>query len=109
MNPGELNKRITIMKPNGDANVRGFKNLKDYIFHRKIWSGRRGLRGREFYAAKAVNAETNVVYTIRYCTDITGKMIIVDGDETYKIESISDTEGKREKLTIHASKVVSSG
>ena len=110
MNPGELNRRIVIQRnavtTDDSANI-----IETWSTYATVWAAKRGLSGREYYAASAVQAETDVVYTIRYsatAAGITAGMQIVDG-ATYNIKSVIDKDGRREWLEIRATKIQAGG
>lgn len=76
----------------------------------RVWSAKRGLSGREYYAAAAVESETDVVFTVRYNSitiQITPEMRIIEGTDTenpYNIKSVVDKDGLKRWLEIRASR-----
>ena len=79
MQCGDLNQRITIEKyiAHIDSNSNGFTN-PTWILYKKVWANKQNLYGKEYYAAKAVNAENAADFTIRYTKDL---------EELYSTES----------------------
>lgn len=69
MDINKLNKRITIQKYVSVQDDEGFEEKK-WIDIAKIWASVNNLWGKEFYAAKTVNLEKTVEFTIRYNKDI---------------------------------------
>lgn len=65
MNIGKMNKRITIQKFTVIQNENGF-DKEEWINHKTVWASVNNLSGKEFYTAKAVQAENTVEFTIRY-------------------------------------------
>lgn len=62
----ELNKRITIQELNGTGqNENGFDEEK-WIDYKTVWASMNNLWGKEFYAAKAVQSEATIEFTVRY-------------------------------------------
>lgn len=105
MNPAELNTRITIQEYKSVSDDDGFES-KEWVEFKKLWSKKTGLSGRVFYAAAAVQSESDVVFKIRYTKGITSSMRIVEGENTYEIKADPvDRDGKRKELYITASKV----
>ncbi|WP_096635854.1 phage head closure protein [Clostridium cochlearium] len=66
---GNMNKRITIQKFSTTQNENGF-DIEDWIDYKTIWASINNLWGKEFYAAKAVNAENTVEFVVRYSRDL---------------------------------------
>lgn len=113
MNPGELNHRITFIEDvNRNSHITDDNGapVEDWQPWRSFWSNKKGLSGRVFYAAEAVNAEADIIFTIRFIKGIRTDMRIVDNDGfVYKIKVPPlDKDGKRRFLTITAS-VISAG
>ncbi|MCR3758158.1 phage head closure protein [Clostridium felsineum] len=105
MNPEELNTRITIEEYKNVPDDDGFES-KEWVEFKKLWAKKTGLSGRVFYAAAAVQSESDVVFKIRYTKEITASMRIVEGENIYDIKADPvDRDGKRKELYITASKV----
>lgn len=110
MNPGKLRYRLTVQHevPKTDGNGHPYKEWQDFV---KIWAAKRGLSGREYYAAAAVESETDVVFTVRYSnktSQITSDMRIIEGSDAerpYNIKSDPvDRYGDKRWLEIRASR-----
>lgn len=69
VNIGKLDKRITIQKFSTYQNENGF-DIEDWVDYKTIWASINNLWGKEFYAAKAVNAENTVEFVVRYSRDL---------------------------------------
>lgn len=104
MNPGELNTRITVQKYEASPDDDGFES-EGWIDSKKLWAKKTGLSGRIFYAAAAVQSESDVIFMIRYNKDVKENMQIVEGDNIYQIKAIVDKTGKRQELYITCSEV----
>lgn len=61
MNPGTLNQRISFEQWDEDRET---WNSKPFY---QCWAAVNGLSGQEYWAAKAMQAENTVKFTIRYC------------------------------------------
>jgi SPP1 family predicted phage head-tail adaptor len=98
MNPGTLNNYISIQSSTGSTNENGFPvpAWKDF---KKLWASKQGLIGRSFYAAQAVQSESDITYMTRYTKGIKAGMKVIDGDDTYyiKVDPV-DKDGKKTTL-----------
>ncbi len=109
MNPGKLRHRITIQQLTTVTTENGFE-IETWSDVATVWSARRGLLGREYYSAATIQAESDLVYTIRFRLGITSGMRIIDGMSTLNIKSPPiDPDDRKKRLEIHASEVVASG
>lgn len=108
MDIGKLNKRIKfIIKGNGTDDdgfpIEGEKIVKE------CWASVRGLRGKEFYSAAAVQSEDDKVFNCRYFKGLNTSMQIKYNNNIYNITSINDLFEKHVEYEIHAKEVKSSG
>ncbi len=69
VNIGDLNKRIVIQKYIINQNENGF-DIEEWIDYKVVRASMNNLWGKEFYAAKAVQAENTVEFIVRYCKDL---------------------------------------
>jgi SPP1 family predicted phage head-tail adaptor len=97
-------KKITIM-----GVTEGQNDLGDPIQIRgpipggeNIWAYVRHTSGREYYAAKQVQAEEEMIFEINWRDDITPKNWIVYKGKEYNITRIDDFEGYKDTLRIYA-------
>ena len=67
-----------------------------------IWAYVRHTSGREYYAAKQVQAEEEMLFEINWRDDITPKNWIVYKGKEYDITRIDDFEGYKDSLRIYA-------
>ncbi|WP_430792450.1 phage head closure protein [Bacillus subtilis] len=89
-------------KPAGRLPVDGKDSWKTVI---ECWAKAEGLKGREYYAAAAIQKEKTVEFTIRHCEDIDEHMRIIFRDKAYEIESILPNYSRRHFITIKANVV----
>lgn len=112
MNIGAYNRKITFMQDvNKDKGTKDENDnpIEDWQPWKTIWCKKEGLSGRTFYQAKAVQAETDILFTIRYMEGITTDMRIVENSNTYRIKvPLLDKDGKKRELQITAS-LISNG
>lgn len=107
MTSGEMRDRITFLKEEEwEGPVKPL--APGHIPYKSVWAKKEYLKGREFWAAKTVNAETTIRFIIRYRSDITPYMKICDGEYTgekeqtlYNIVAILPMDNKKQWLMIH--------
>lgn len=82
----DLNKRVTIQVSAETKDADGLA-LDSWQDHATVWAAVEPLRGREYFAAAAVNAESTVRFRIRYRRGITSKMRLVYDGRIFNIKS----------------------
>lgn len=65
-----LNKKIVIQKLSAKTQDKDGFEEEIWEEYMAIWSSVNNLFGKEFYAAKAIQAENTVEFTIRYCKEL---------------------------------------
>lgn len=93
LNTGKLNRRIKIQEKDPFEDETGYPSPNpSWEEVATLWASREPLKGREFFAAAAAQAETTVRYKIRYREGINSDMRLVDlkDDRIYKIEAVLD-------------------
>lgn len=108
MNPGKLNKRITLQR---------FEKIKDsegivteaWNDVATVWASAEPLRGREYFAAAAVNRENTVRFRIRYKPDVSSDMRIKYDGRFFDIQSVIDVNERHKELHLMAEEVQNSG
>ncbi|NFO70762.1 head-tail adaptor protein [Clostridium botulinum] len=91
VNIGDLNKRIVIQKYITTQNENGF-DIEEWDDYKTVRASMNNLWGKEFYAAKAVQAENTVEFIVRYSKDL--KNI---NTKEYRIKTIKDKNAIKEK------------
>ncbi|AKL83281.1 hypothetical protein D068_cds05170 [Bacillus atrophaeus UCMB-5137] len=71
----------------------------------ECWAKAEGLKGREYYAAAAIQKEKTIKFTIRHREDINEHMRIVFENNVYEIESILPNYSRRHFLMVKANVV----
>ena len=79
INPGELNRRITIQKKVVEDGP--FVDLSKYEDYKSTWAKVWHLNDRQIYAARSSNIKTDVDFTVRNRTDLDISMIIIYNKE----------------------------
>lgn len=97
---GALDRRIVIERNTPGRSAAGAE-VESWGTLATVWANVRPLKGRELFAAQAVQAETTTVFRIRHRDDVTRKMRINYGGGLYGITSIAEI-GVREGLDIMA-------
>lgn len=116
----QMNHRIYVQSSENSIDENG-NPVKAWVSltENHIWASRRGLTGRTFYAAAAVQAEDNILFTVGCNTvtkTITADMRIVEGphtsngvttyDHTYTITAPpTDVADAHRWIEIHAKEV----
>lgn len=109
MDPGKLDKKIKfIIKGQGGTDEDGYPLPSEEII-RECWASVRGLKGREFYNAVAVQAQEDKIFNCRYFKGLTPDMQIKYNNTLYNITSINDLNEKHVEYEIHAKEVKKSG
>lgn len=109
MESGKLNKKIKFMvKDKGGTDDDGYPLQGEKIV-KECWASVRGLRGREFYGAAAVQSENDMVFNCRYFSGLQPNMQIKYNNVLFDIKSINDLNEKHTEYEIHASEVKQSG
>lgn len=85
MNISDMNKKIKIQTFTTIQNDNGFDE-ETWVDFKQVWCAINNLNGREFWAAKAVQAEATVNFIIRYADFVknldTKKYRIINGKRT---------------------------
>jgi SPP1 family predicted phage head-tail adaptor len=105
MSAGELKHDITIQYDDSDGTTT--PNWVDLL---KTKAAKKGLKGRLFYQAAAMQSENNVQFIIRFKAGINPKMLIIDNEYTYEIIADPvDPDGVRRWLEINCRRISSNG
>lgn len=95
---GELDRRITIQRKSVARDAYGAEAIT-WVTLAVLWARRRDLTAREYNAAAEQQSARTVAYDIRYRTDLTTAMRIVEGSRMSSIVGIAEM-GRREWLTL---------
>jgi SPP1 family predicted phage head-tail adaptor len=102
---GDLRSRITIQRDTSDGTT-----APVWATFATLWANKKGLTGRVFYQAAAVQSENDAIFTVRYIVGITAGMQILDGVSTFRIKAPPfDADGLKRWLEIHAEEVLTNG
>lgn len=113
MNPAKLNKRITLQRKVTGEDESGYPTpgageWEDVI---TISAARIPLRGREFFAAAAAQAENTVRFEIRYRKGITADMRLICEGRIYNLSAppLDDVYGDRTETHLMTTEVLQNG
>jgi SPP1 family predicted phage head-tail adaptor len=100
---GRLDRRITIIKPilsqgtSGEDKITGWEELDNLS---KVWAMKSETRGNTLVQSDRVVFSQTVTWTVRYRTDLTVAMRIVNDDsQVYEIIGINEANKGRERFT----------
>lgn len=112
MDIGKYKSKITIIQDiNRGRNITDDNDnpIEDWQIWKTVWARKEGLSGRVFYQAEAVQAECDILFTIRYIAGITTDMRIKEGTNLYRIKvPPQDKDGRKQEMVLTAS-IISSG
>jgi SPP1 family predicted phage head-tail adaptor len=107
MEIGQMTERITILKPKQQSGaVVDLDDNNKWDTYRNAWAKVEYLKGQEYYAAMAVNAETSIRFIIWYCKDIDATMAIKYQGHIYNINSVYPLDSTRTWFIILAKEVI---
>lgn len=104
MNPGSLNRRITIQKQTSARNAEGVAS-KEWEPVTTVWAGIEYLRGREYFQAASINSEVTARIRIRYRQGLTAHMRVVYGERIFEIINVFDIEEKHREIHLMCKEV----
>jgi SPP1 family predicted phage head-tail adaptor len=102
MQAGRLDRRVRIEQRVETQNAVG-EAVISYVLLAEVWAEKKFLKGQELFTAAQFVPEGQVMYKIRYRSDVDEKCRIVDREDTYDIVYIAEI-GRREGLEISAKK-----
>lgn len=101
IDPAELDRQVLIKTRTVTPDSRGDIGTPTLTTLATVWARRSDLRSYErFQAGRAVSVRV-ASFVVRYRSDVTEKMIIVDGSETFEIVGIAEI-GRKDWLDLAA-------
>lgn len=99
MKIGKLRHRVTLqeyvsLKDSFGAEIEAWSDKAT------VWASIEPLSGREYFAARQMNAEVNTKITIRYRTGVKPTMRILFAGRVFEILSVINTEEKNRELIL---------
>lgn len=108
MTIGEMRHRITIQRVTISTNDNGYEMETPELI-KEVWAKVSNLHGSEFFAAKAIQAENTVKFTVRYMSGLDQSMQILFQGKGYNITAIDNIKYRNEYIEILAKEVDSNG
>lgn len=108
MNPGKLNKRITLQCPKSVRDDEGIVT-EEWTDVATVWAAVEPLRGREYFAAAAVNQENTVRFRMRYRPGVTARMRLLYDRRVFDIKSVIDVNERHQEILLMCEEVMSVG
>ncbi len=104
---GKIRHRVTIRQPSNTA-TDGYES-DTYSDLATVWMSIEPLKGRELLEARAQLSSQSFRLRMRYRSGITVRHQLLWNSETYRIESISNPEGRNIKLVLLATVILAGG
>jgi SPP1 family predicted phage head-tail adaptor len=104
MTIGEMRHRITIQRVTISTNDNGYEMETPELI-KEVWAKVSNLHGSEFFAAKAIQAENTVKFTVRYMSGLDQSMQILFQGKVYNITAIDNIKYRNEYIEILAKEV----
>jgi len=105
---GKMRHRITFQRITPVINENGFESEMQEEY-KTVWAAVTNLHGKEYFEAKAVQAENTVKFTFRYLAGIDQMMKILFQGKAYNITAIDNIKYKNRYIEIQAMEVESDG
>ncbi|MCL6443924.1 MAG: phage head closure protein [Alicyclobacillus sp.] len=102
MDPGQLRHRLTLQKRTSTTSANGWPTETDWQDVATVWAAIVPVKGKEFWAAAAVNMQDTVQITIRYRADVTPNMRGVWNGHIYNFIAVQDSKTDHTQLVITA-------
>lgn len=96
MNAGKLRFQVDIQKPVETQNAYGEPEVSWSDVATAVWASIEPLKGREFFAAKQINADIEARIVMRYRSGVQAKYRILHGENEYYIDSVINV-GERDR------------
>lgn len=99
LNPGKLDRRITLRYAVIARNARG-EAVKGWTDGDVVWGGRAPSQGREFFSSGAAWSDVSDVLRLRYRSDVTAAWRVLMGGRIYEVVSEPVEIGRREYIDL---------
>lgn len=105
MRAGKLRRRLTIQQATETQGTTGEMAVTWGTFA-EVYGAIKPIRGREFWAAKELQATVNTRIVIRQLAGVTPKMQVVCGQKLYWIEAVIDPEKPGDEQQLMCQEIV---
>lgn len=108
---GKLDKRVTLQQREAVSPDRTSSGAPDKAWAdvAEVWASIEPLRGRELFAADAVQSKVSVRIRIRYRAGVTAAMRVVRGSTVYNIEAVINPRAANVELELMCSEGLNRG
>jgi len=108
---GELNRRIYLQAAvdTQDATTGEMVTNWEQIGPGPVWAAAEPGRGREFYAAAGIVAESPMLFRTHHRFDVSAKMRVLYRGDVYSVDSVQDYRDARTETWIYARAGVNAG
>jgi SPP1 family predicted phage head-tail adaptor len=106
MRAGKLRRRLVIQQAVETQGATGEMAVTWSTFA-TVWGSVEPLRGREFWAAKTLQAQVDTRIRIRYLAGVTPKMQVLDGARLFWIDAVIDPEMRHFEMQLMCREIVS--
>ena len=96
---GKLDKRVTLQSATEARDGHG-QAIPIWSDVATVWAVIDPIRGREYFAAQQVSAETTHRVTIRWRSGVSPKWRVVYGSRTFRIESVINVRERNEQIEL---------
>ena len=96
---GRLDKRVTLQSATSARDGHG-QPIATWTTVATVWAAVEPIRGREYFSAQQVSAETTHRVTIRWRSGVSPQWRVVFGDRTFRIESVINPRERNERLEL---------
>lgn len=97
-----LQRRVTVTDNEGFTT----EQWQDWV---TVWAAVEPIRGREYFAAAAVEAEVTLRIRIRYRAGVTPDMRVAYGQRIFDIQSVIDVGGRHREIELMCREVTAGG
>ena len=102
MNPGTLNKKLTIAELQLIENeTGGYADEPQPVEKFRVWGNIKPLSGRRYWEAQSDNAKITHEVRVRFNREITRELIVIYQDRELVIEHVINVEEANKELILH--------
>lgn len=89
VNPGRLDRRITLQSASAERNSVG-DAVVTWVNVATVWAAKTTNTGGRMFAAESKNYEAQLTYRVRYRSDIAAGWRVVHGDDEFEVTAVSE-------------------
>lgn len=106
MRAGDLRHRIELQEKITVKDSEGY-DVAQWTAYATVHASKKGIRGREYFAAAAVQAENSIEWQIRFRKDVTDahRVYDIENQKSYDIRSVVPIDDKKSGLALYTQEV----